>query len=389
MTAVVRLSLPPGKVATMDDELPELTRRERDVVVALCRPALSGGVFTEPATVREIAAELVVTDAAVKQHLLHLYDKFEIPADGSPRRAALAREAIRRNVIGLADLQPPARRGRHDEAMLQEGRSAYEAHDWETAFEFLDAADSAEPLGAADLERLADAGMWTNRHEHSLERRRRAYQAHLRAGDAVPAAAVAMMLALHHWTQHESAVAAGWLAKAERELGQVPDVLPQALLAIAQAMWDEVAADWNTVLECARHAHAIARSHASADFEALGCAFEGLALTQLGEVAAGMRLLDEAMASALGGAVEAERAVEEAATFDLTHLGIAFSELAEIRLRQGDFDAAEEALLRAREFGDSGVEPCLTLLRLARSDVTGAGLGIDAALAAASGRLQR
>jgi tetratricopeptide (TPR) repeat protein len=433
-----------------------LTRRERDVVVALCRPALSDGVFTEPATVREIAAELVVTDAAVKQHLLHLYDKFEIPADGSRRRAALAREAIRRNVIGLAELQPPARRGRQDGAMLQEGRSAYEAHDWETAFEFLDAADSAEPLGAVDLERLADAGMWTNRHEHSLERRRRAYQAHLRAGDAVPAAAVALMLALHHWTRHESAVAAGWLAKAERELGQVPDVLPQALLAIAQAMWAEVAADWNTVLECARHAHAIARDHGSADFEALGCAFEGLALTQLGEVAAGMRLLDEAMASALGGAlgplatgviycrmlcacvdlqdfgradewttavsdnastpglaalpgdcrthraavlirsgawaegaVEAERAVEEAPTFDLTHLGIAFSELAEIRLRRGDFDAAEEALLRAREFGDSGVEPCLTLLRLARGDVTGAGLGIDAALAAASGRLQR
>jgi len=89
------------------------------------------------------------------------------------------------------------------------------------------------------------------------------------------------------------------------------------------------------------------------------------------------------------GAVEAERAVEEAATFDLTHLGIAFSELAEIRLRQGDFDAAEEALLRAREFGDSGVEPCLTPLRLARGDVSGAGLGVDAALAAAGGRLQR
>ena len=67
MTVVVRLSLPPGKVVGMADEPPELTRRERDVLVALCRPALGEGVFTEPATVREIAAELVVTDAAVKQ----------------------------------------------------------------------------------------------------------------------------------------------------------------------------------------------------------------------------------------------------------------------------------------------------------------------------------
>src|ERR1700690_3239810 len=105
MTAAVRLSLPPGKVGRMADELPELTRRERDVVVALCRPALGDGVFTEPATVREIASEVVVTDAAVKQHLLHLYDKFEIAPDGSRRRAALAREAIRRNAVGLSDLQ--------------------------------------------------------------------------------------------------------------------------------------------------------------------------------------------------------------------------------------------------------------------------------------------
>ena len=440
----------------MADELPELTRRERDVIVALCRPALADDVFTEPATVREIASELVVTDAAVKQHLLHLYDKFEIPPDGSRRRAVLAREAIRRNAVGLADLQPPARRARHDGATLEEGRSAHNAHDWETAFELLEAADAAEPLGAADLERLADAGMWTNQHEHSLECKRRAHQAHLRAGETVSAAAVALMLALHHWTRREIAVAAGWLAKAERELSQVPDVLPQALLAIAQAMWAEAAADWETVLERARHAQTIARSHGSADLEALGCAFEGLAMTQMGEVAAGMRLLDEAMASALGGvlgplatgviycrmlcacvdlqdfgradewttavgdnasapglaglpgdcrthraavlirsgawaegAVEAQRAVEEAATFDLTHLGLAFSELAEIRLRQGDFDAAEEALLRAREFGGSGVEPCLTLLRLARGDVSAAVVGIDSALAAVGGPLQR
>jgi hypothetical protein len=452
----VRLSSPPGKVVPVADELPELTRRERDVVVALCRPALDGDVFTEPATVREIAAELVVTDAAVKQHLLNLYDKFQIPADGPNRRTALAREALRRNVIVVADLQPAARLTRHDEARLEEGRAAYEARDWETAFDLLDAADSLEPLGAADLERLADAGMWTNRHDHSLECKRRAHQAHLRAGDTVPASAVALMLALHHWTRRELAVAEGWLAKAERELEGAPDALPQALLAIAQAMWAETASNWGNVLERARHAHAIARNHGSADLEALGYAFEGLALTQMGEVAAGMRLLDEAMASALGGAlgplatgviycrmlcacvdlqdfgradewttavsnnasrpglaglpgdcrthraavlirsgawaegaVEAERAVEEAARLDLTHLGVAFSELAEIRLRQGDLDAAEEALLRAREFGDSAVEPCLTLLRVARDDVAGAGLGIDAALAAASARLHR
>jgi predicted ArsR family transcriptional regulator len=42
------------------------------VLVALCRPLLDDEVFASPASVREIAAALVVTDAAVKQHLLHL-----------------------------------------------------------------------------------------------------------------------------------------------------------------------------------------------------------------------------------------------------------------------------------------------------------------------------
>src|SRR5437667_5633912 len=34
---------------------PEITRRERDVLVALCRPLFPGDAFTEPASIREIA----------------------------------------------------------------------------------------------------------------------------------------------------------------------------------------------------------------------------------------------------------------------------------------------------------------------------------------------
>ena len=93
---------------------PNLTRRERDVLIALCRPAASSEVFVEPASVREIAHELVVTDAAVKQHLQHLYDKFGIAESEPRRRLALAREALRREVVSLPGRQttghpPPTR----------------------------------------------------------------------------------------------------------------------------------------------------------------------------------------------------------------------------------------------------------------------------------------
>jgi FHA domain len=72
---------------------PELTRRELDVVTSLCRPALSDEAFVAPATAREIAVDLVVTEAAVKQHLLRLYQKFRIP-EGLNRRVRLANEVV-------------------------------------------------------------------------------------------------------------------------------------------------------------------------------------------------------------------------------------------------------------------------------------------------------
>jgi DNA-binding NarL/FixJ family response regulator len=82
---------------------PELTRREREVLVALCRPLASGEVFTEPASIRRIAEELVVTQAAVKHHLLRLYDKFGLHEQGERRRVRLANDAVRRGVISLGD----------------------------------------------------------------------------------------------------------------------------------------------------------------------------------------------------------------------------------------------------------------------------------------------
>ncbi len=85
---------------------PELTRREQDVLTSLCRPALSDEAFVAPATAREIAADLVVTEAAVKQHLLRLYQKFRIP-EGPNRRVRLANEVI---ALGLVRPLPPAER---------------------------------------------------------------------------------------------------------------------------------------------------------------------------------------------------------------------------------------------------------------------------------------
>jgi predicted component of type VI protein secretion system len=75
---------------------PHLTRRELEVLVVMCRPLVSDDPFPEAVSVRRMAQELFVTEAAIKQHLQNLYDKFAIPPEGE-RRARLANEAILRD----------------------------------------------------------------------------------------------------------------------------------------------------------------------------------------------------------------------------------------------------------------------------------------------------
>jgi len=95
-----------GGLLTVEDDTvelrrvgaPDLTRREVEVLTSLCRPALRHDAFVAPATAKDIADELVVTEAAVKQHLLRLYQKFRID-EGINRRARLANEVISSGVV--------------------------------------------------------------------------------------------------------------------------------------------------------------------------------------------------------------------------------------------------------------------------------------------------
>jgi predicted component of type VI protein secretion system len=94
-----------GSVTEVEAAPPTLTARERDVLLALCRPLLDRDMFTEPASIRAIADELVVTQAAVKQHVANLYDKFGVGGDQSNRRSRLANEALRRGAVSMSELR--------------------------------------------------------------------------------------------------------------------------------------------------------------------------------------------------------------------------------------------------------------------------------------------
>lgn len=95
----------PGSMTERIEPAPSLTVRERDVLIALCRPLLAADMFTEPASTRQVADALQVSEAAVRQHLARLYDKFGVyEGEGHPQMR-LANEAIRRGAVRLSDLK--------------------------------------------------------------------------------------------------------------------------------------------------------------------------------------------------------------------------------------------------------------------------------------------
>ena len=93
-----------GRPTDVVVQRPAVTPRERDVLVALCAPLAAGDVFTEPATVREIAAALTVSENAVKLHLTNLAGKFQIH-ETDRRRSRIANAALDAGVITIADLR--------------------------------------------------------------------------------------------------------------------------------------------------------------------------------------------------------------------------------------------------------------------------------------------
>jgi pSer/pThr/pTyr-binding forkhead associated (FHA) protein len=75
--------------------VPALSAQQRNVLSALCRPALAGEPLAAPATNQQIADELCLSVAAVKLHLRALFEKFQI--GGLPqnrKRLALVRLAL-------------------------------------------------------------------------------------------------------------------------------------------------------------------------------------------------------------------------------------------------------------------------------------------------------
>jgi tetratricopeptide (TPR) repeat protein len=136
-----------------------------------------------------------------------------------------------------------------------------------------------------------------------LRARAEAYRVYRARGDVYGAARAAMWLANDHIDfRGNVSVASGWYGRARRLLANADPSPEHGWLALHEAF--AAVMDGNETArarELGAMAAELGRKFASPELEAVGLATEGLALVTEGRVAAGMPLLDEAVAAALSG----------------------------------------------------------------------------------------
>src|SRR5690348_1832157 len=153
---------------------------------------------------------------------------------------------------------------------LDAGREAIGRHAWREGFELLTAADQAAPLGAEDLEGLAQAAWWTGRADLCISARERAYALRLAAGEPRKAAIDAMELAGDHFRRRAAEVGSAWLNRAQRLLQDEPIGIEHGYLMRLQAMGALRSRDFDRALELSRRTFEIGSRFEDRDLMALG-----------------------------------------------------------------------------------------------------------------------
>ncbi len=186
---------------------------------------------------------------------------------------------------------------------LERAREALSSRRWTEAIELLPEAEAEGGVEAGDLEAWGEAAWWVGRLGLAIELRERAFAAHLAAGDRRHAAAAALALANDYSHRLESAIASGWVRRAERLLADLPETREHAYLLRPMIGAALARGDFAVALEGAEREREIGARLGDPDIEALALQDKGRVLIGAGRVAEGMALLDEAVVAAVSGGV--------------------------------------------------------------------------------------
>jgi ATP/maltotriose-dependent transcriptional regulator MalT len=184
------------------------------------------------------------------------------------------------------------------DALVAQGAAALAVGDWAGARRHFEASLDCEETPAA-LEGLSDALFWLEEIGQSIERRTRACLIYQESGDACRAARAALWLAMSYFSALSNGAAGnGWLQRAERLLEHAGPCAERGWLVQLRG---KMTPDAATAVGQAREALQIARQHGDLDLEVWALSEQGRGLVSLGDVEAGLAMLDEAVAAATAG----------------------------------------------------------------------------------------
>lgn len=194
-------------------------------------------------------------------------------------------------------------RGCDDYAMtfdghLEVGQAALQSGRWQDAVSAFEAS-LAERETPEAMEGLGEAYWWLGRANSSIRCREDAFIGYRKVGDAIRACRVAVDLSISYLVNLGNAAAArGWLARAERIMGEADPNPMQGWLLL---MGGFLSKDRGHAQELLAGALSFARSSQDVDLELVALSDLGIALVSAGKVDEGLAMLDEAMAGTLAG----------------------------------------------------------------------------------------
>jgi DNA-binding CsgD family transcriptional regulator len=168
---------------------------------------------------------------------------------------------------------------------------------WTATYVRLLKADQEHGLEPKELETLALAAYLTGRDAESFQILERAHQGYLDREKTERAVRCAFWLGLMLMNAREGARSSGWIARGERLLNdeQVPDCAEKGMLLLPAALGALAAGHAAEAQRLFEQVATIGEQFGDADLIALGRLGHGQAMIQQGDVAKGIKLLDETM----------------------------------------------------------------------------------------------
>ncbi len=191
-----------------------------------------------------------------------------------------------------------------DQPLADAATAALDRHDWRAAYDALADADGRGELTPHELELFAQSAWWLGMLPVAIDARERAYAAATKAGDVVAAVTAAINLARDNLFRNGLTVASAWLSRAARLLEGTDENIGHGWLAVTRAFHAALSGDPQRMLTEARTAEAIGKRFGDRDLEIMAISEQGAALVALGDVDAGLALVDEATAAAVGGELQ-------------------------------------------------------------------------------------